>query len=243
MANFMLIHGAWHGGWCWHKLVAELSRRGHRALAPDLQAHGHDATPRDRVTLDAYADSVIEHLNDFAGPVCLVGHSMGGMVISAVGQRVPERLERLVYLCAFVPADGMSLLSSDPTESGAQAFAGKIRGGEDGASVMIDDAAVAALFYHDCTDEDVAFARARLVPQPSAPLGAAVALTDAAFGSLAKSYIECTADQAAPIAAQRAMYTRAGIDSVVSLSTSHSPFFSAPTLLADSLEALIGTPA
>jgi pimeloyl-ACP methyl ester carboxylesterase len=161
------------------------------------------------------------------------------MVISAVGQRVPEQVERLVYLCAFVPADGMSLLSSDPTESGAGALAGKIRRGDDGASVVIDDAAVAAAFYHDCSEEDVAFARARLVPQPSVPLGEAVALTDAAFGRLRKSYIECTTDRAVPIAAQRAMCARAGIDSVVTLNTSHSPFFSAPSLLADALEELI----
>jgi pimeloyl-ACP methyl ester carboxylesterase len=164
------------------------------------------------------------------------------MVISAVGQRVPERIGRLVYLCAFVPADGMSLLSSDPTDSAADALAGKVRGGEDRACVVIDDAAVATTFYHDCSDEDVEFARARMVPQPSAPLGATVALSDAAFGSVAKSYIECTADQAVPIAAQRAMYARAGIDSVVTLSTSHSPFFSAPDLLADALEELFREP-
>lgn len=242
MANFMLIHGAWHGGWCWHKVVAELSRRHHRVLAPDLPSHGDDPTPRERVTLESYVDSVVEHLDGLAGPVCLVGHSMGGMVISAVGERVPERIKRLVYLCAFVPADGMSLLSTANTQSGADALAGKIRGSEDGASLLIDETAVANAFYHDCSDEDVAFARARLVPQPSAPLGATVTLSDAAFGRLPKSYIECTADQTLPIAAQRAMHARAGIDSVVTLATSHSPFFSAPTLLAESLEALISLP-
>ena len=112
MANFMLIHGAWHGGWCWHKVVAELSRRGHRVVAPDLPAHGDDSTTRELVTLEAYADRVVEHLDDVSGPVCLVGHSMGGMVISAVGERVPERIERLVARARHGAVSGLEFLNA-----------------------------------------------------------------------------------------------------------------------------------
>jgi pimeloyl-ACP methyl ester carboxylesterase len=112
MATFVLVHGAWGGAWSWNKLVApRLRQAGHAVHAVTLTGLGeraHLATPE--VDLDTHIQDVVnvlfyEDLRD----VLLVGHSYGGMVITGVADRCPERLSQLVYLDAAVPADGQAL--------------------------------------------------------------------------------------------------------------------------------------
>src|ERR1700680_4689248 len=109
MSQFLLVHGASGGAWCWHKLMPELERRGHRALAIDLPGHGEDKTPLAQVNLAAYAERVADTLKKLPEPAVLIGHSMGGMVISAAAELAPEWVRTLVYLCAYLPRDGESL--------------------------------------------------------------------------------------------------------------------------------------
>ncbi len=240
MANLLLVHGAWHGAWCWHKLLDELRGRGHHVLAPDMPGHGADPTPTGQVTLAAYTARIIETCDGFDGPVHLLGHSMGGMLISAVAEAVPERLAQLIYLCAFVPADNEPLMAASEQLNRVNALTGMLQTSADGLAVTVADAAIVPAFYHDCQAADVAFAKARLVPQALEPLTAPIRLSDARFGSVDKAYIECIEDMAIHIVAQRAMYRRAGIDNVATLNTGHSPFFSAPAELAAAIEAVIG---
>jgi pimeloyl-ACP methyl ester carboxylesterase len=117
MATFVLVHGAWHGGWCWRHVAPLLRARGHEVHAPDLPGHGADPAPTATQTLDDYAERIGATVADCRGEVVLVGHSLGGLVISAVAEARPERLHRLVYLTAFLPRDGDSLVkicSVDP---------------------------------------------------------------------------------------------------------------------------------
>ena len=78
MSTYVLIHGSWHGGWCWDKTVALLKEAGHQALAPDLPGHGQDKTPVAEITLARFVARVGEILEAQPEPVILVGHSMGG---------------------------------------------------------------------------------------------------------------------------------------------------------------------
>jgi pimeloyl-ACP methyl ester carboxylesterase len=94
MATFGLVHGAWHGGWCWNLLVDELAKRGHRSVAPDLPFDDPNGT------WDAYTDVVTEALSGVDDPI-LVGHSGGAVIIPLVALRRPVRL--LVYLCPSTP--------------------------------------------------------------------------------------------------------------------------------------------
>jgi pimeloyl-ACP methyl ester carboxylesterase len=110
MSQFLLVHGAFHGAWCWRKTVAELERRGHRAKAIDLPGQGEDRTPLKEVTLDTMVDRIIAEMADLPGKVVLVGHSLGGIPISVTGEKSPDRIKALVYLSAFLPRDGEALL-------------------------------------------------------------------------------------------------------------------------------------
>ena len=106
MATYVLVHGAFHGAWCWTKLTPELEARGHRAVAFDLPGGGEDKTPIEQVTLDAYVERVVEAVARESERVILVGHSLGGISTTAVAERIPDRLRLLIYLCAFILRDG-----------------------------------------------------------------------------------------------------------------------------------------
>ena len=117
MATFLLIHGAWHGGWCWDRVVPLLRAAGHEVLAPDLPAHGDDRTAWWRASLGAYASRVCETARP-AGRVIAVGHSLGGLVITEAAAREPALFDALVYVCAFLPLRGESLMSLGRTDTG-----------------------------------------------------------------------------------------------------------------------------
>src|SRR6185312_289139 len=116
--NFVLVHGAWHGGWCWKRVSPLLRALGHEVFTPTLTGLGerqHLMSPE--VGLDTHIKDVLgvleyEDLHD----VILVGHSYAGMVIAGVAEKAAERIAHLVYLDAFVPADGKSLADYQPPE-------------------------------------------------------------------------------------------------------------------------------
>ena len=110
-AVFVLVHGAWSGGWCYHKVAAQLRLRGHIVFTPTLTGQG------ERSHLTGAAINLTTHLTDVLNvfhyeglrDVVLAGHSYGGMVITGVGDRIPDKIKALVYLDAFLPDDGQSL--------------------------------------------------------------------------------------------------------------------------------------
>lgn len=242
MSTFVLIHGAWHGAWCWAQVVPLLEAQGHRVVAPDLPGHGKDQTPLDMVTLQAYADHVCTVLAAESEPVILLGHSMGGMVITQVADQCPERIRALVYLCAFLPADGESLVfwAEQMAES---LVAPNMEMAEDQRSATVRDDLIVDAFYGDCPPDVAAWAKSRLQPQAVAPIVVPVNVSEQRFGGVERHYIECLQDRAIPIAMQRSMHKAQPCRSVRCLNTGHSPFLAAPEALVSellSLEADIG---
>ena len=100
MSTYVLIHGAWHGSWCWDKVVSLLKQAGHTAIAPDLPGHGKDKTPIPEITLQGYVQRVCETVNAQVEPVILVGHSMGGGVITQAAEECPDKL-KMLFICAL----------------------------------------------------------------------------------------------------------------------------------------------
>ena len=161
----VLVHGAWHGAWCWQRVVPLLSSRDFVVRTVELPSVG--ARPNVAIGLENDAAAVRAVIDKIRGPVLLCGHSYGGMVISHASFGFPQ-VARLVYLCAFVPESGESLVA--------------IGGGQlapwiqvlDGGLTLPDRAQAAHLFYADCNAETQAWAIGKLRPQCGAPFSDAV---------------------------------------------------------------------
>jgi pimeloyl-ACP methyl ester carboxylesterase len=232
MAVFALVHGAWHGAWCFERLVPALAAKGHRAIAFDLPGHGADRTPPEQVTLSGYVERVGEALSRLPEPALLLGHSMGGMVIAQAGEEHTPRVRALVYLAAFLPRNGESLGGlAIPS-----AVTPNLRPDREASVVCFDPAGARDAFYHDCSDADVETARARLCPQPVTPWTGGVRL-GARYEAIPRHYVECTLDRAIPIAEQRRMHAATPC-CVHTLEAAHSPFYSMPEELAGVLDAI-----
>ena len=235
MSTFVLIHGASHGAWCWKKVVPFLVQEGHTVVAPDLPGHGEDRTPIADVTLKAYTDRVCQVLDDQGENVILVGHSMGGTVITQVAEYRPEQIRKLVYLTAVVPVNGQSMRQAT-AEVRNPNF---ITIADDESFYSYKDEWVVDIFYGDCSEEDISFAKSMLVPQPTSPVLEPVRVSEANYGSVPRVYIECLQDRILVPAFQQKLYTAVPCEQVISMNTSHSPFFSAPETLAKHLLSLV----
>ena len=238
MSTYVLVHGAMHGAWCWERVVPLLQSSGHTVIVPDLPGHGADRTPRAAVTLARYAACVSGLLEAAAEPVILVGHSMGGMVVSAALDARPAKVRHLVYLSAVVPRDGESLIEASGLELWPnEALTGGMQLAEGGASHHISAAAARATFFSDLSEEDAAAAYSRLTPQPNAPLGEKVRLTSGGLECVPRTYIFCENDQALVPAQQRRAIDRSPGIRVLRLAGGHSPFLSQPHRLAVMLQS------
>jgi pimeloyl-ACP methyl ester carboxylesterase len=237
MSTYVLIHGAWHGAWCWHKVVPLLEAKGHKVITPDLPALGVDRTPVAAASLQAYAGRVCEVLLSCPEPVQLVAHSMGGIAITQAAEAMPDKVRTLVYLTAFLLPSGQSLLQQAQTDAGGKVLS-NLEFSPDHSAASVKESARREVFYADCSPSDIALAQRLLVPQATAPLGTPVQTTAGRWGRIPRVYIECTADQAISIAAQRAMHSQLPCSKVVTLNTSHSPFLSAPDAVAEQLVAI-----
>ena len=153
MSTYVLIHGAWHGGWCWDKVVPLLEKDGHKVEAPDLPGHGNDKTPIPEISLQAYADRVCEILDAQSEPVILVGHSMGGVVITQAAEYRPDKIKKLVYLTAFLLQNGEFLLQYGEPDKDALVLPNLIMA-EDQSYATVKEDALNEAFYGDCSDED-----------------------------------------------------------------------------------------
>lgn len=238
MATFVLVHGSWHGAWCWYRIIPRLRAGGHTVIAPDLSALGADKTPIAEVTLDRWRDDVIRAMEAAMEPVILVGHSRGGLIISAVAEACPERIRKLVYLTAFILRDGENLFAVS-SEDQDTLLKGSLQMSGDMLSGTVNDAVIDEAFYGNCPAEDIALARTLLQPEPLKPLMTPVHLTAARYGRVPRVSIECTADKAISIDAQRRMVARTPCERVLSLETDHSPFFSMPDQLVEQLVSLV----
>lgn len=236
MSDILLIHGSCHGAWAWKAVIAELAALGHNARAIDLPGAGEDDTPVAEVTLDGYVDAICGAL----GPdTVLVGHSMAGYPITAAAQRAPEQINRLIYLCAYVPAPGKSLVEMRRAAP-RQPLLHAIERSKDGLSFRALPEHAAGVFYNDCTPEQVAHALPRLRPQPIAPQATALTAMDRAI-ALPRSYILCTRDNTIPPEHQATMVADWPRADVHDLDTGHSPFLSAPKRLAQLMDQIIAS--
>jgi len=224
--TFVIVHGAWQGPSEWLNVKAGLEAKGQKVILVQLAGHGKDQTDPSAITMDLYTDQVTTAINGVAGKVILVGHSLGGMVVSAVAEKIPAKIERLIYLAAYAPASGQSLLDLAQTDgksllSPALSFPTKY-------TIDVAHDQITNVFIQDGTDAEKKQTLANYRVEPAIPFQQPVTLTAAAYGTVDKYYIHTLQDHVISPDLQDRMVAAAGIKSVYYLNTSHSPFISKP---------------
>jgi pimeloyl-ACP methyl ester carboxylesterase len=233
-ATVVLIHGAWHGAWCWDRVVPLLEGADIPTIAVDLPGHGASTEPLgDLYTHTAFVRALLEEID---GPIVLCGHSYGGAVISEAAAGV-DSVRHLVYLCAIVPDVGENLgtvMADTVTPEQGRSELGSVMHVHDEGTMTLDVEASVPVFYADCSGDDVESARKHLGAHSSAGFGQP--LRAAAWRDIPSTYVLCTEDRAINPEFQRALTSRT--TTFVEWPTSHSPFFSRPDLVADLLVGL-----
>ena len=229
--TFLLIPGAWHSSACWQRVIPLLEGHGHRVIAPELLGMGSDRTPLSQIELSSWVDQIVDIVKDQEEAVILVGHSRGGIIISEVAERVPEKIRLLVYLTAALVPSGESLYNITATkvsDSNIAVFH------PDGTTTITPDKLVPT-FYNTTAHEWTERLPSLMSPEPVNIFHTPLQLTDNHFGRVPRVYIECSQDNAMPLALQRSMQQRLPCKYVITMDTDHSPFFSAPTELVNNL--------
>lgn len=212
MAHFILVHGMFHGGWCWAPLADRLRDSGHVVDTPDLAGCGPDTTPAGSVTLDGWARSVADLVEQASGPVVLVGHSRGGVVISRVAELVPDRVAALVYVAALMIPPGIAVmeLPGIVAEEGFEMEPGDMTELDftaDGTAARLKPDAIARLYAP--VEADVRdWALPQLTAEPIGPLLTKLELSEERYGRVPRIYIAASRDRLLPYPAQQAMIAR-----------------------------------
>jgi pimeloyl-ACP methyl ester carboxylesterase len=227
MTTFALVHGAWHGAWCWERLIPELEQHGHAALAIDLACEDPEAG------CAAYADVVLAQTAGLGDDLVLVGHSLGGLTIPLIASE--RAVRKLVFLCALLPRPGLSLvdqLAQEPEIFVREFGPGLVRDDRDRSYWQDEDAAI-DLLYSDCPRQLASWAVARLRHQGRAPSGEPCPL---ARWPAVESVSVFARDDAAvnPHWSRSAALERLG-SGAVELPGGHSPMLSRPAELAEAL--------
>lgn len=238
MKTYVLVHGAWAGKFAWDKVKTPLEKGGHKVLTLDLPAHGDDNTTIAGITLQSYVDAVVNLIKQQEGKVILVGHSMGGMVISQVAETIPAKIEKLVYVSAYLPVSGQDIQALSGTDAGSL-IGPNLVFLPDYSAATIKPEFVVKVFADDCTEDIKKLVLDKHKLEPLAPFQGKVSLTAANFGSVPKYYIETTKDVGVSTANQEKMIAANGtVKKVYKLDCGHSPYFAKPNELVKILKGL-----
>ena len=233
--TYVLVHGAWASSAAFEGIKTRLEKAGEKVILVSLPGHGDDQTPPNTLTMDVYRDKTIEAINSVEGKVILVGHSMGGMVISAVAEKIPNRIEKLIYLAAFLPANGQSMLDLASTDKDSY-LGNALVPSEDKLTIGIKQDVIVPALCQDAPDGVKQFVVSTFRAEPAIPLTNKVTLTAENFGRVPKYYIHTLQDHTVSLARQKGMVAAApNVRKEYSLDSSHTPFLSMPDQLVDLL--------
>jgi pimeloyl-ACP methyl ester carboxylesterase len=236
--TFVFVHGTFADESAWQLIKPKLERDGYNVVAFNLPAHGTDKTPIETANFDLYVNTVIQKINAIPGKVVLLGHSMGGMVVTQVAEQIPDKIEKLVYLCAFLPQNGQTLyeLASSDTES---LLGRSLHPEPDGITASLPPDVLVQVFAVDAPEE-IQKEVAKTRPEPLAVFAAKANLTNANFGKIPKYYIKTLKDEGVtPTLQQRMLDGYAGkIAKIFTMNTSHSPYWAKPDDLVTILKEI-----
>jgi len=221
--TIVLLHGAFEDVHVWDGVASKLTADGYRVLPVDLPGRPSAPMAADKVSVDLYRDTVLKAISAEKQPVVLVGHSFGGITISAVGEAAPAKIKTLIYLAAYLPRNGESLLSLANQDrdslAGPQLNIDKAKG-----VASINYAARADLLANDGSEGLRKALPDLVIDEPLGPLGTPVTLTSARFGAVDKVYIHTAQDHVVSPYLQQQMVAATPVRLQFTLNTGHTPF-------------------
>lgn len=227
IASFVLVHAAWQGPYAWNSVQAQLLQAGFSVEVIQLPGHGTDFTEPQSLSMDSYISHVADAILAIGRKVILVGHSLAGMIISGVSEKIPELVDKLVYIAAYVPEDGQSAYAISLLDKQSLLEASLIVS-EDQAEFDIRKDDITNIFCQDGSDDVKQLILENYRREPAAPFSDAVVLNTGRFGGVPKFYIETLQDHGIGNNLQKEMIRTAKIQHVFSLNTGHTPALSAP---------------
>jgi pimeloyl-ACP methyl ester carboxylesterase len=234
-SNYVLVHGAWQAPYAWQTVKNNLEKQGNKVVVVELPGHGDDQTIPGTITLDVYRDKVIDTISKMNGKVILVGHSLGGMIISSVAEAIPSKIEKLVYVAAYLPVSGQTLDQLAHTDRDSQLVDSILIFNNANYTVDVKHDHIVNLFIQDGTPEIQQLVLQNYRTEPLIPFINPVTLTDGNFGSVKKVYIKTLQDHVISPYLQDKMITAGVVKSVYQINTGHCPFLSQPDALTSLL--------
>ncbi|MGN8057710.1 alpha/beta fold hydrolase [Pedobacter sp. 22163] len=225
--TFVFVHGAFQAPYAWQFVKARLEASGHKVVIVELPGHGQDQTPPASISINTYRDKVISTIKAINGPVVLVGHSLGGAIITAVADEIPSHIEKLVYLAGFVPADKQSIFDLTSMDPNSQ-FGPALTLSADGVLASIANDKIMGVFAQDGNEQVKKLLIDNNRPEPIAPQADKVFLKNPDFAQIPKYYIFTKQDHAITIDLQKKMVATAGIKNVFTVDSGHCPMLTKP---------------
>ncbi len=230
--HFVLIHGAWHGGWCWEGVIKELERAGHTAEAPTMPGH-RPADDRSKVTFQDYVSKIVSVLKAKTTPVVLVGHSSAGFLLQSAAPKGAQKIERLVFLNAFILPNGKSQFDLVPPEV-AQGMTAAANASSEKSVPVNEDFVRNMLMAGESKEKQDALIK-RLVPQPIALFTTPVNTQEFDKLKIPKSVVFCKGDVSLPPGAYLGMAKGLGKHELIEVEGGHETLFTNPKVVADGL--------
>lgn len=236
MKNYILVHGAWGAAWEFNKVAKSLTDEGNNVIALDLPGHGENKADITDVTMDSYAQTVVNTINNIDKKVVLIGHSLAGAVISQVAELIPEKIDKLIYVAAMLLENGDSPLEVMQNDPHGELLPNTIFS-EDGSYATLTQKTVRNILLNDVKDEAYleSIVPKFLFKQATEPFMAKAQLSEGKFGSVTKYYIKASIDKVISPSAQDKMLTNWQVDEVFTLKSGHFPLTSMPEALVETI--------
>jgi pimeloyl-ACP methyl ester carboxylesterase len=230
--HFVLIHGAWHGGWCWDGVIKELGKQGHTAEAPTMPGQ-HSGDDRSGIKFDDYVDKITSVLAKQDSPAVLVGHSSAGFLLQMAAPKAPDKIQQLIFHNAFILPDGKSQFDLVPPEA-AEGMTAAANASPDNCVPVIEDFVRHQLMAGEPVEMQDALI-SRLVPQPIALFTTPITTRDFVNLKIPKSVVFCKGDASLPPGAYLGMAQGLGDYQLIEVAGSHETLFTNPGVVAEGL--------
>lgn len=225
--NYLLLHGSWHGAWCWDLLAPLLRKQGHEVYCADLPGSGDDAHNAANITYKHIQDHVLQQIEACPGPLIVVAHSFAGFLAFYAAEKFHEKIAHVFYLAAWLPEEGKSLIDKAVGYNNSQLPSIFIEC-EDKRLKALDNVGAMEFFYHDCPEATQEWAATRIRPKAAQPDNEKMPTISSRHTLKKSSYVICSEDRVVDPISQLDMAKRFDFlpFQIKVLKSGHSPFLS-----------------